>query len=143
MVVTVYANNKEALHALQPLCSHIQHVVRCGSVLLVDVLPADTRALTTVASASCTGELLVLIFLVLGVVNVHRQNVCAHSKDWRCWARATPARSPVAGCWAHVAYVLRLRQHQSSDSRTLLSQKQKLYMHHPVWYYIVIFIIFV
>ncbi len=49
------------------------------------------------------------------------QSVCMRSKDWRCRARLTPARSP----WrAHVACALRLRQRQSFE-RTLLSQKLK------------------
>ena len=55
----------------------------------------------------------------VGVADVRRQSVRAHSKDWHCRTRVTPARLP----WrAHVARVPRLRQRQSF-SRTLLSQK--------------------
>jgi hypothetical protein len=54
--------------------------------------------------------------LKLLCINISEQSVCAHSKDCRCRARVTLARSP---CRAHVACVacLRLRQ---SFSRTLL-----------------------
>ena len=62
------------------------------------------------------------------LADVHRQSLCAHSKDWRCRAQVTLARSP---CRAHVACIQRLRQRQSF-SRTLLSQfSQKPYICHP------------
>jgi hypothetical protein len=58
----------------------------------------------------------VVILLIL-----RNQRACIRSKDWRCRARVTPARSP----WrAHVACIPRLRQRQSF-SRMLLSQKSK------------------
>jgi hypothetical protein len=44
------------------------------------------------------------------VADARRQSVCAHSKDWRCCARVTPARSP---CRAHVACAPHIRQRQS------------------------------
>ncbi len=52
---------------------------------------------------------------------LRNQRACIRSKDWRCRARVTPARSP----WrAHVACIPRLRQRQSF-SRMLVSQKSK------------------
>ena len=58
----------------------------------------------------------VVILLIL-----RNRRACIREKDWRCRARVTTARSP----WrAHVAYIPRLRQHQSF-SRMLLSQKSK------------------
>ena len=58
----------------------------------------------------------VVILLIL-----RNQRACIRSKDWRCRARVTPARSP----WrAHVTCIPRLRQ-RKSFSRMLLSQKSK------------------
>ncbi len=58
----------------------------------------------------------------LGVVDV-----CAHSKDWRCSARVTLARSP---CRTRVACVTRLWQRQSF-LHTLLSKQKPKTIHPP------------